>query len=82
MFAFVTTPEETLRADIRRARVWADSPTGVDAIEGAAYLAERIGEIEVRNLLLGAIRHPARRALLLAMAEQCLAQRPADETKI
>lgn len=73
MFAFVTTPAETLRADIRRARVWADSPSGEDAIEGAAYLAERIGEIEVRNLLLAAIRHPSRRLLLLDMAQQRMA---------
>lgn len=70
MFAFVTTPEETLRADIRRARAWADSPSGVEAIEGAAHLAERIGAHEVRNLLRAAIRHADRRALLLTMAAQ------------
>ena len=75
MFAFVTTPDETLRADIRRARVWADSPTGVDAIEGAAHLAERIGETAVRNLLLAAIRHPERRELLLDMAQQRMTAR-------
>lgn len=70
MFAFVTTPAETLRADIRRARVWADSASGADAIEGAAYLAERIGEMEVRNLLLAALRHVDKRELLLDMAQQ------------
>lgn len=75
MFAFVTTPDETLRADIRRARVWADSPSGADAIEGAAHLAERIGETEVRNLLLAAIRHPERRELLLEMAQQRMTSR-------
>lgn len=74
MFAFVTTPEETLRADIRRARVWADSASGIDAIEGAAFLAERIGETEVQNLLLAALRHLDKRELLLEMAQQRMAR--------
>lgn len=72
MFAFVTTPEETLRADLRRAVAWADSPSGVDALEGAAHLAERIGRRDVRNMLLAAIRHPGRRMLLLDMAQRTM----------
>ena len=79
MFAFVTTPEETLRADIRRARVWADSPSGVDALEGAAFLAERIGATDVRNMLLAAIRHPDRRELLLEMAQRMMASDPCQD---
>jgi len=73
MFASITTLDETLRADIRRARDWADSPSGVDAIEGASYLAERLGETAVCHLLRAAIRHPDRRVLLLAMAAQRMA---------
>ena len=70
MFASVTPLDETLRAEIRRARAWADSPSGVDALEGASYLAERLGETEVRNMMLAAMRHPERRELLLEMAYQ------------
>ena len=73
MFAFVTTLDETLRADIRRAKAWADSPDNIEALECAAHLAERIGEVQVRDLLRTAIRLPARRAFLIQLAEERMA---------
>ena len=79
MFAFVTSLDETLRADIRRAKVWADTPTNVEALECAAHLAERLGEQEVCNLLRTAIRMPDRRAFLIQLAEERMADVSAEQ---
>lgn len=76
VFASVTPLAETLRAEVRRARREFDSASGEQALEGAAFLAERLGERQVRNLLLAARRHPARCELLLAMAEARLSAVP------
>jgi hypothetical protein len=72
VFAFVTTLDETLRADLRRARIWADTPSNTDALQGAVHLAERLGEIEICNLLRTAIRLPERRILLIELAQERL----------
>ncbi len=76
MFASVTPLKETLRAEIRRARAQPDSASGEQALEGAAFLAERVGELEVRNLLRAARRYPERSDLLLDMAQARLGEAP------
>jgi hypothetical protein len=76
MFAFITTLEETLRADLRRARLWADRPSNSEALECASHLAERIGATEVCHLLRTALRHPQRRALLIELAQERMGRTP------
>jgi len=79
MFASDTPLAETLRAAIRRARAEMHSAAGEQALEGAAFLAERVGEIEVRNLLRAACRHPARSDLLLTLAQAHLGDASASD---
>lgn len=72
MFASVTPLDETLRADIRRARLWADRPSNTEALECAMYLAERLEETVVCRLLRTALRRPDRREFLLVLAQERL----------